>query len=77
MKKERLTIGVIGCGNISEVYIPNIMQHCPQIEIAACADMRAEAAEKACEKYAGEDGLIIDDVNTKTAWIWWKTKEEK
>ena len=30
-----------------------------------------------CGRYAGEDGLIIDDVNTKVIWIWWKTKEEK
>ena len=26
-------------------------------------------------KYANAEGKVIDDVNTRVAWIWWKTKE--
>ena len=47
MAKTAIKAGVIGCGNISLVYIPNICQHYKNVEIVAVADLIRERSEKA------------------------------
>ncbi len=49
MAKTAVKAGVIGCGNISLTYIPNICQHYKNVEIVAVADLYRSAAEKAAE----------------------------
>lgn len=49
MTKKAIKAGVIGCGNISLTYIPNICQHYKNVEIVAVADIYRPAAEKAAE----------------------------
>lgn len=47
MIKTAIKAGVIGCGNISLTYIPNICQHYKNVEIVAVANRHRETAEKA------------------------------
>jgi predicted dehydrogenase len=49
-KNHAVAVGLIGCGNISSIYLQNA-QVLDAIEIVACADMRQEAAEAQAAKY--------------------------
>jgi predicted dehydrogenase len=53
-----LRVGVIGCGNISDVYLTNakLFKH---IKYVACADLRHDVAQKQAHKY----GLRCDTVD--------------
>lgn len=47
MTESPLRVGVVGCGNISDIYLSNIRRF-PALELVACADLvDARAAEKA------------------------------
>lgn len=48
-----LRIGLVGCGNISDIYLINAPRF-PAIRFVACADLRAEAARGQAEKYGIE-----------------------
>lgn len=43
---------------------------------ANAEELRA-AALRAARELADADGLVRDGVNTKVAWIWWRTKEKR
>lgn len=43
-ESDRARIGVIGCGNISEIYVKNLSTRFGNIEVAAVADLVAERA---------------------------------
>lgn len=62
MSKERIGVGVIGCGNISLIYIPNLVRHYKTVEVIAVADIRREAAEAAAEKNGIARVLTIDEL---------------
>lgn len=40
-------VGVIGCGNISQIYLENMTQRYSNLEVIACADMFPEKAQEA------------------------------
>lgn len=44
-------VGVVGSGNISDIYIANAAALFPGIAIVACADIRAEAAREKAARY--------------------------
>jgi predicted dehydrogenase len=46
MAKTAVKVGVIGCGNISLVYIPNLQNKYKTVDVKAVADMNVEAAKK-------------------------------
>lgn len=48
-----LRIGLVGCGNISDIYLINAPRF-PGIRFVACADLKAEAAERQAAKYGIE-----------------------
>ena len=55
-----LNVGLIGCGNISGIYLKNsVSLFSRQFKITACADARPEAAE-ACAKNNGFKALSVD-----------------
>ena len=62
MSKERIGIGVIGCGNISLTYIPNFVNHYKTVEVLAVADIRQEAAEAAAKANGIPRVLSIDEM---------------
>ena len=49
-KQNPVAVGLIGCGNISSIYLQNA-QILDPIEIVACADLRREAAEAQAAKF--------------------------
>ena len=58
---QKVNVGIIGCGKISETYLKGA-EVFPNIEIIACADIKAEVAEKKAEAHGIEamsvDGLL-------------------
>ncbi|PIE32171.1 oxidoreductase [candidate division KSB3 bacterium] len=59
MKKVR--IGVIGCGNISSIYLEN----CPKasnMEVVACADLLLERAKAQAEKFSIPRACAVDEL---------------
>lgn len=62
-----LRIGLVGCGNISDIYLRNATLF-PDIRFTACADLRPEAAAARAEKYriaarSVDDLIGSDDVD--------------
>ncbi|MGE5548944.1 MAG: Gfo/Idh/MocA family protein [Bacteroidota bacterium] len=47
---EKVKVGVIGCGNISEIYLKNLKAF-PMIELAACADLDPNRAREKAERF--------------------------
>ena len=48
---EKTKVGIIGCGNISGIYLKNCQQTFEILEIAACADLIPERAQAQAEAY--------------------------
>jgi len=56
---QKMKIGVIGCGMISEIYLDNMtVTFGNLLEVVACADLHNEAAAKRAEQF----GLRVDTV---------------
>src|SRR3712207_6024945 len=60
---ERLGIGIIGCGNISEAYL-KAATNFPILDIKGIADIRREAAEARASQFGlramSVDGMLAD-----------------
>jgi predicted dehydrogenase len=48
---NKVKVGIIGCGNISDIYLQNCIQVFDILEVAACADIIPERAEKKAKQY--------------------------
>jgi len=61
---KAIGVGLIGCGNISSIYLTNI-PYSPDLELRAVADMRPEVAEAQGKKFSVEalpvDALLARD----------------
>ena len=55
---SKLGVGIVGCGNISTIYMQN-MPNFRDLNLVACADLRPEAAQAQAEKF-GIEALSID-----------------
>jgi predicted dehydrogenase len=55
-----LNVGIVGCGNISGIYLRNIPGF-RGLKLRACADMRAEAAQAKAAEF-GIEALSVDDM---------------
>jgi predicted dehydrogenase len=60
-KQQPAAVGLIGCGNISSIYLQNA-QILDAIEIVACADLRREAAEAQAAKYGVGRVLSVEEL---------------
>ena len=47
-----MKVGVIGCGNIADIYFKNSKKYFNNFEIVACADIKEEASKNLAEKYS-------------------------
>ena len=56
-----MKVGVIGCGNIADIYFKNSKQYFNNFEIVACADIKEEASKSFAEKYNVRQ-LSVDDI---------------
>jgi predicted dehydrogenase len=48
--QRRIKIGLIGCGSVSNVYLPHLSQS-PYVELVSACDIRYERAQKQSSKY--------------------------
>lgn len=48
---RKIKIGIIGCGNISDIYLQNCTQLFDNIEVAGCADLVIEKAKQKADQY--------------------------
>ncbi len=58
---EKVRMGVIGCGAISAAYF-GMAKNFPNVEVAACADMNREAAEKRAAEYGVPKVCTVDEL---------------
>ena len=58
---KKINAGIIGCGNISDLYFYNLTQRYQQINIISCADMLPERAQASAEKY-GLKACSVEDM---------------
>ncbi|MCM3790284.1 Gfo/Idh/MocA family oxidoreductase [Domibacillus indicus] len=56
-----VNVGVIGCGNISGIYLENSCRF-PQFNIIACADLDKAKAEEAARKYGVESVYSVEEM---------------
>ena len=56
-----MKVGVIGCGNISGIYLTNMPQF-DALEVVACADLVPERAVSAAEQYGIDSALSMDEL---------------
>ena len=56
-----MKVGIIGCGNIADIYIQNSKKYFNNFEIIACADIKEEASKIFAEKY-NVSQLSVEDI---------------
>ena len=56
-----MKVGIIGCGNIADIYFSNSKKYFNNFQIVACADIKNEAAKNYAEKY-GVEQLSVDQI---------------
>ncbi len=61
---DTLNVGIIGCGNISGIYLQNIPAY-RGLSLKACADARPEAAQAQASR-AGIEALSVDELLART-----------
>jgi len=52
-------VGIIGCGNISDVYLKNMGPMFKNVRVAACADLIAERAQAKADEYDGVRPMTV------------------
>jgi predicted dehydrogenase len=55
-----VTVGIVGCGNISDIYFKNIAKF-DNIEVVACADLMVERAQEQAKEY-GCRAMSVDEL---------------
>ncbi|WP_223588914.1 Gfo/Idh/MocA family protein [Neobacillus bataviensis] len=58
---KKLKIGIIGCGNISSIYLENC-QKFPHLELAACADLDIQRAQSQAETFGVPKACSVDEL---------------
>jgi predicted dehydrogenase len=60
-KGKPVAVGVIGCGAISEIYLPNCIAM-PAMQVAACADLNRERARARAEQFGVPHALEVQEL---------------
>ncbi len=50
MKGNRIKVGLVGCGNICDIYFQNMKTH-PVLQVAACSDLLLDRAKAKAKQY--------------------------
>lgn len=58
---DRIKTAVFGCGIISEIYFTNMMQTYNSLDVVACTDLNAEAAQKRAAQF-GIEARTAEDI---------------
>jgi predicted dehydrogenase len=57
---DEIGVGIIGCGNISSIYMTNL-PHAPGVKLRACADVRPEVAAAQAKRF-GLEAMSVDEL---------------
>jgi len=55
-------VGVIGCGNISGIYLKNLTGVCQGVRITACADLNMKRAKEKAAEHKGVKAVTVDQL---------------
>ena len=58
---QPLRIGIVGCGNISGIYLKNLSSY-PDTHVAACADLDLDRAKRAAEQHGVPKACSTDEL---------------
>ncbi|MGC9468429.1 MAG: Gfo/Idh/MocA family protein [Anaerolineae bacterium] len=59
---ETTKVGIIGCGNISSIYLKNSQESFEILEVVACADLVPERAQAQAETYGVARACSVDEL---------------
>jgi len=59
MAAETVKVGIIGCGNISGIYLKNMSQVFDILEVVACADLLMDRARAKAEEFGGVKAVTV------------------
>lgn len=59
---KKIKLGIVGCGNISEVYLKNCTKRFEMLEVVACADIMQERANARAEQFCGVKACSMDEL---------------
>jgi len=59
---ETTKVGIVGCGNISGIYLKNCQQVFRNVEVAACADLIADRARTQAEQFGVPTACGVEDL---------------
>lgn len=62
MERKIANVAVVGCGNISAIYLENLTKLFRNVRVAAVSDLVPEKAQAAAEKYHAEKILTLEQV---------------
>jgi predicted dehydrogenase len=60
--KGKARVGIVGCGNISEIYITNLRTMFDNVEVAAVADLLPERAKAKADAHGIPKACSVDDL---------------
>ncbi|AOZ91499.1 Gfo/Idh/MocA family protein [Paenibacillus crassostreae] len=58
---EKVKVGIIGCGNISAIYLENLKRD-PMIEVVACADLVQDRAKERAQEYGVASVYSVEEM---------------
>lgn len=59
---QKVKIGVIGCGNVSDFYLQNCTEIFDILDVVACADLVSERAKEKAEKYGVPKACTVEEL---------------
>lgn len=59
---EKIKVGIIGCGNISSVYLKNLTQVFKNVEVTACADRFIEKAKEKALEFGVSKACTVEEL---------------
>lgn len=68
-RNEKMRVGVVGCGAISDIYLTNMIHNFENLEVAACCAGHLEHAKKKAEQY-GIKGCTYEEILADPSIEW-------
>ncbi len=59
---DKTKVGIVGCGNISGIYLKNCQEVFEILEVAACADLIAERARKQAAEFGVPKACTVEEL---------------
>jgi len=62
MPEKKIRVGIVGCGNISGVYLKNLCNVFEDVEVTACTDLLMDRAREKADNYEGVRACTTDEM---------------